>query len=67
MRSFQEKFAEMPDPMTPEQLGTCWGVSADTVRGMCDREELDAFRAGRLWKIAKSTVLKHMQRVVSHT
>ncbi len=43
-------------PFSPETLGQRWGCSSETVRQMCRRGELSAFRLGKLIRIPASEV-----------
>ncbi|WP_425537230.1 helix-turn-helix domain-containing protein [Phaeobacter gallaeciensis] len=46
----------MTTPFTPETLGLRWGVSATTIRNMCNQGELNHFRLGRLYRIPAAVV-----------
>jgi excisionase family DNA binding protein len=41
---------------TPDTLATRWGVSATTVRTMCEDGRLAHFRIGKLYRIPAATV-----------
>lgn len=43
-------------PFTPETLAARWNCSPETVRQMVHRQELPAFRVGRLIRIAHHVV-----------
>lgn len=43
-------------PLTPEQLAAHWGCSANHVRNLIKRGELQAFRLGRLIRIPATSV-----------
>ncbi|WP_425541637.1 helix-turn-helix domain-containing protein [Phaeobacter gallaeciensis] len=46
----------MTTPFTPETLGLRWGVSATTIRNMCNQGDLIHFRLGRLYRIPAAVV-----------
>lgn len=41
---------------TPEQLAKRWSVTANTIRAMCKRNELEHFRPGKLYRIPRKAV-----------
>jgi excisionase family DNA binding protein len=43
-------------PFSPETLADRWGCSSDTIRNMCRRGDLRAFRLGRLIRIPAQEV-----------
>jgi excisionase family DNA binding protein len=49
-------------PLTPEQLAVHWGCSANHVRNLIKRGELQAFRLGRLIRIPAAAVDEFQQR-----
>ncbi|WP_394355396.1 helix-turn-helix domain-containing protein [Halocynthiibacter styelae] len=43
-------------PFTPETLAARWDCSAETIRAMIRDGKLNAFRVGRMMRIAQATV-----------
>ena len=47
------------DIWTPERLAQRWEVTAEVVADMCRRGELEAFKAGRQWRITTAAIHRH--------
>jgi len=52
----REGEAMTPRPYTPESLALHWGVSATSIRNMCQAGDLRHFRVGRLYRIPAAAV-----------
>lgn len=46
---------------TPDQLAERWSCTANTIRAMCKRNELDHMRVGKLYRIP-ARVVEEMER-----